>query len=735
VAWKISFFQTDGILISEQTVFDGDYLNKPNNPVIDGYEFIGWYSDNNCQQLFNFDQVIEENLSVYAKFIKTWTVSFLNNDGTIFATQTIWNGECATMSEITPKEGFEFIGWYADEECLQLYNFGNIINEDIQLFPKFIRVWTVSFAQADGTLISTQTVRNGECINEPVEPVRENLNFKGWYIDSECTQLYDFTTTVSENICLYAKFLGQWTVRFVQDDGTLILEQWIRDSEYATEIEVQSKNNLYFDAWYLDYEYTQYFDLVNTAVTSNITLIARYSTSKNDFQFSEIGEECAIVSYSGNQTSVVIPSSYSGKRITNIYGAFENCTSLTSITIPAGITNIGNSAFYGCTGLTSIAIPNSVTSIDNGAFYGCSNLTYVSIPDSVISIGYVAFSGCTNLVYNIKDNVKYLGNNINPYIVVMELESIECTNLYLQKTTKIIYNYAFESCTNLINLIIPENVTCIGYDAFAGCAHLTSMNIPASVIYLSNGIFKTCANLTTINVDDNNQNYKSIDGNLYTKDGSTLIQYAIGKNESSFTIPAGVTSIGDYAFYGCTSLTDITIQDSITSIGSFAFYGCKGLASVTIPNSIKFIGGWTFFGCTSLINVIIPDSVTTIGWDAFSGCTGLTKINVDIGNTKYKSVDGNLYSKDGKILIQYAIGKTATNFTIPDSVTRIAERAFYGCTSLKNVVIPACVTCIDEWAFWNCIKLTIYCEAESQPSNWNLNWNPSNCPVVWGYTG
>ncbi len=246
---------------------------------------------------------------------------------------------------------------------------------------------------------------------------------------------------------------------------------------------------------------------------------------------------------------------------------------------------------------------------------------------------------------------------------------------------------AFEECTSLTSVTIGNSVTSIGDLAFYDCESLTSVVIPNSVTSIGRGAFYYCTSLENINVAEDNENYKSIDGNLYTKDGKTLIQYAIGKSQTAFTIPNSVTSIGVLAFSCCDSLT----------------------------------------------SVVIPNSVTSIGDATFTNCTSLTSINFAEDNENYKSIDGNLYTKDGKTLIQYAIGKTQTSFTIPNSVTSIGNTAFYGCSSLTSVVIPNSVTSIGDNAFRECDLLTIYCEEESKPNGWSSSWNNSNRPVVWGY--
>ncbi len=336
-----------------------------------------------------------------------------------------------------------------------------------------------------------------------------------------------------------------------------------------------------------------------------------------------------------------------------------------------------------------------VTSIDPLAFENCTDIVSVIIPDSVTSIAMLAFNNCSSLA-----NITVDENNPN-------YKSID-GNLY-SKDGKTLILYAAGKTE--ISFKIPYCVTTISELAFGGCTALTSVTIGNSLTSNSRFAFSGCTGLTSITVDENNPNYKSIDGNLYSKDGKTLIQYAIGKTETSFTIPDSVTNIGYDAFSYCTSLISVTIPDSITSI-------CGG----------------AFSGCTSLTSIAIPYSVTNnIGEDVFLGCTGLASITIDEKNPNYKSIDGNLYSKDGKRLIQYAIGKSDASFKIPDSVTTIGRVAFFGCDNLISVTIPNSVTYIGAGAFSDCTNLTIYCEAASQPDGWNSYFNSSNCPVVWGY--
>ena len=295
-----------------------------------------------------------------------------------------------------------------------------------------------------------------------------------------------------------------------------------------------------------------------------------------------------------NITSVVIPDS-----ITSIGDyAFYECRSLTSVTIPDSVTSIGEGAFSYCTSLTSVTIPDSVTSIDYYAFQHCTSLTSVTIPDSVTSIGSGAFGSCNSALYTEYELGKYVGDETNPYAVLIAVTNKNMSTYAIHPDTKVIGGSAFADCSRLTNITIPDGIRGISSYAFSNCTSLTSVTIPDSVTSIGDRAFYHCSSLTSIVVDKDNTVYQSIDGNLFSKDGKTFIAYAIGKTDTSFTIPNSVKMIGDYAFIGCSSLTAITIPDSVTIIGEGAFYRCSSLASITFQGTIaqwkkiEFGNGW-----------------------------------------------------------------------------------------------------------------------------------------------
>ena len=401
----------------------------------------------------------------------------------------------------------------------------------------------------------------------------------------------------------------------------------------------------------------------------------------------------------GNRRNIFAKSDYTSDRkikkitipdsVTSIGSyAFYYCTALINVIIPDSVTSIGSYAFYYCTSLMNVTIPDSVTSIGSYAFYSCTSLMNVTIPDSVTSIGSYAFSGCTSLTnIVIPDSV----TSIESYVFY---NCTALTNVTIPDSVTSIGSYAFYGCTSLASIVIPDSVTSIENEAFNGCTLLTNITIPARVTNIGNNAFGGCSNLEIIYVDKSNIKYSSRDGILFDKYKLTIIKYPQNKKDTTeYNIPKTVNKIGENAFSGCTSLTNIVIPNSVTSIESNAFDGCTSLTSIVIPDSVTSIESNAFDGCTSLTSIVIPDSVTSIGSYAFYGCTSLTNIVIPDSVT---SIGSSAFS-----------GCTSlTNMTIPDSVTSIGSYAFYGCTSLTNMTIPDSVTSIGSYAFYGCTSLT-----------------------------
>ena len=444
--------------------------------------------------------------------------------------------------------------------------------------------------------------------------------------------------------------------------------------------------------------------------SGSVVIPSTVTYSDKTYSVTRIGvrafEECS------GLTSITIPNSVKsiGKE------AFHYCISLASVTIPNSVTSMEDNVFTSCLGLTSITvasdnttydsrdncnaiietstntliagcqnstIPNSVTNIGKSAFYCCRDLTSITIPSSVTCIESFAFRGCSSLKsITIPNNVTSMGD-----YAFWGCEGL--TSVTIGSGVTSIGDLVFENCYGLTSITIPNSVTSIGKRAFNYCSSLNSVNIPSSVTSIGNSAFGYCSSLSSITVASGNKSYDSRDNcNAIIETASnTLIT---GCNNT--IIPCSVTIIGGGAFAGY-SFTSITIPNNVTSIGIGAFAHCSGLTSITIPNSVTSIGGSAFYECSNLTSIAIPNSVTSIGEDTFFYCSSLASVTIP-----------NSVTSIGKWAF---VGcSSLTSVTIPSSVTSIGQQAFCDCYALTSVTIPSSVTSIGQQAFCNCYALT-----------------------------
>ena len=303
------------------------------------------------------------------------------------------------------------------------------------------------------------------------------------------------------------------------------------------------------------------------------------------------------------------------------------------------VTTIGAYAFESCTKLRSISIPDTVTSIGTSAFTGCKSIPEIKIPDSVTKIG----------------------------------------------------SLAFENCSGLTDITIPASVTSIGTQAFKGCKGLTSVTIPDTVLSIGDAPFDSCTSLTQININDSNENFSSVNGHLFNKDKTTLIQYALGKSDTSFTVPDSVTKIATNAFAGSTNLKNITLPASVKEIGFSAFNYCSNLESINLPDAVTSIADSVFAYCFNLKNLSLGDEITNVGANAFYCCSSLSDIKLP-------------------------------------NVESIGEWTFTNCSGLKSITLGTNLTNVSFGAF-DCCELTDVYYSGSED-----DWNKIEISTDWNYS-
>ena len=378
-------------------------------------------------------------------------------------------------------------------------------------------------------------------------------------------------------------------------------------------------------------------------------------------------KECWVIKFDGDATTI-------GN------WAFGYCSSLTSVTIPDSVTTIGDWVFYECSSLTSVTIPDSVTTIGEYAFYYCRSLTSVTIPDSVTTIGAGAFAWCSSL------------------------KSVYCKTV---TPPTAILDYWGE------------------WDAFDDNASGRKIYVPAESVeaYKSASYWSDYADAIVA--------YDFENGVVVTpKPANNEIWYTNGSTTEA-TTPYNTNVFGanivSNTYDAAKECWVINFDGKVTTIGNWAFDYCYSLTSVTIPDSVTTIGNYAFYKCSSLTSVTIPDSVTSIGEEAFSKCSNLQEFN------------GKFASEDGRCLIIYGTLNSfapagLTEYTIPDRVTTIGRSAFFGCESLTSITIPDNVTTIRELAFYECNSLTSVTIGDSVTSigDWAFGYCSSLTSVTIG---
>ena len=385
--------------------------------------------------------------------------------------------------------------------------------------------------------------------------------------------------------------------------------------------------------------------------------------------------------------------------------AFKQCTSLTKVVLPEGLKSIGDYAFSGCNNLAEINLPDTVETIGLQAFSNC-NLSTITIPASVTEMSTEVFSYCRSL-----SEVIFQPGTTR----IWDYEFCGCsslTEINIPETVTSIGSGAFRS-TGLTSVVIPNGVVSLGSDAFSNCKNLNSVTLPATLTEVPDSLFSDCSSLTNVTMPNGItaigsyafRNCTSL-SKINLPDSVTEIKssaFSMTKSLTSVQFPAGLQTIGDNAFY-CSAITSVTLQNVI-SIGKEAFYHCSSLEKVVLPeNTLTTIGEEAFNCCSKLASIHLPDSITTIGASAFYGANSLKDINIPTGLTEIATrtfygaglteieIPANIKTIGTEA---FAYNQSLWKITLHEGLKTISREAFSQ-TSLSEITIPNTVTQIGS---------------------------------------
>lgn len=418
--------------------------------------------------------------------------------------------------------------------------------------------------------------------------------------------------------------------------------------------------------------------------------------------------------------SVQLPESL----VTISDNAFENCSNLVTINIPSGLQSIGKWAFYGCENLAALDLNEGLQTIGELAFCDCKKITKLIIPSSVVSISDDrTFKGCAKLtsIEVAEGNPNYC--SVDGVLFSKDMTVLLCypagkadTSYVVPDSVTKINSYAFYWNENIISITIPETVTMIGGDAFAGCKKVTELTIPegvqsigstafhqcnslttisfpASLVTLGEDMFESCYKLMKINVAEGSSTFKSVDGVLYSKDGSLLLYFPGGQGVTTYTIPQGVKTIGKYAFLYNKTLVSVTFPEGLETISTSAFKGCKNLVTVNFPKSLTTLDNGAFGSCDYLTSITLPEGVLVLGDGVFSWCKNLVSVTVMNPSTSFNKYGVFKYGNDDLTL--YGLAGSTTESHAKENSFKFVATTFddtASATDGDSWICPECGT-------------------------------------------
>ncbi len=565
-----------------------------------GYTFAGWNTkstpDESGKSYKNKEKIkLTEDLTLYAQWaagtgtaykVEHWQQNIADDGYTLAKTEPM----TGTTGEKTAAKAEETAGFSAKEFVqAKIAADGSTV----------IKIWydrkiiTLTFDADNGGEKTVVSGRFGVEIISPF-PEKTDFNFNGWStekIPNESSKLYNGKEKImlTEDLTLYAQWKENpsYSINYNLNEGTNPEDARTSYKQDETVVLPVPTREFYdFAGWHLAQDFSgEVIKGWNAGEkTDAVTLYAKWAVKAENVMN-------AIKNLTAGSHTVCVTGEIDETTVENIGKALrsnENVKVNLDLSGTSGLEIIPLGAFEGCTNLTGIKIPASVKSIDDDAFRECTSLTTIEIPESVTSIGNRTFVRCTNLA-----------------------------NIKIPESVTSIGNSTFVGCINLTNIAIPASVTSIGEAAFVECTSLTTIEIPESVANIGVNAFTGCRNVIQISISNENEYYQAFNNCIYTKDGQTLIAILGSPMDitEDFYLPT-ITKIDELVFQDG-AVINLEIPEGVVSIEDSAFVFCENLVSVKIPKSLKSVNSLAFYGCTNLTTVNYNGTIAQ--WNDISG--------------------------------------------------------------------------------------------------------------------
>ncbi len=617
------------------------------------------------------------------------SISFDTKDGNTLSDISV-SLTATSLTLPTPvKEGYNFEYWCYDSGATERVDTSIIPTEDTTFYAKWsAKLVTLTFISTDPT--NNEVTRQYHYVSygsplmvTDMPKIKEVVGYQSAWLSSNIASVTEATT-------IYAKY----------SKSTYFIKYYVDGEEYKSykgidqatvEVpQVPTKEDHYFVGWYEDAEGTIRSKTTITKIPgASINLYAKFidiSESNSFFRHTTVGGNVKIegLTLSGKQQSeLVIPQTIGGNNVTSIGYNIDNASALSlsvfssenlqRIIIPNTVDSIGSFAFYGSTALKEVIFEgNSLVSLGTGAFANCPSLTEFDLPDSVTSIGRYCFAGIA-ITDSDQNNIEFVGENtwstLNKWTKTETVFS--AINITQNSNLTTINDYAFFNLQNFSSITLPKHLSSVNYRAFAN-SNLSTINA------FVNGYFIT----------ENNT--------VYSADGKTLMYYPL-KGGADVVLKEGTTAIASYAFFDNKNIVTITSSSALVSIGQYAFYNCSNLTNVDLSNTTNFTSIGTFALANSKISSFeAPSTLSSLGQSAFYGCTNLTTFS--FGGDSLGIISQDSFNSCTAL----------TSIIIPSSVTTIGKNAFYNCNSLALLEFKdgSVLKTIEQYAFTNCTSIS-----------------------------